>query len=524
MSVGFQKRISRLASVAGRSCLHGGLKGIEKEALRVKTNGELASSPHPCALGSPLTNRFITTDFSEALLEFVTPALPQTWETLRFLCDIHQYSYERMNGELLWATSMPCRIPADDQIPLAHYGKSNIGRMKTIYRNGLGYRYGRTMQTIAGIHFNYSLPETFWPVWKDLEQYEGSLQALKSDAYLGLIRNFRRYGWLILYLFGASPALCKSFSSGTAVRMSSLDEHTWYEPFATSLRMSDLGYSNKTQAGLNISVNSLADYISDLERAITTPDPAYEQIGVKSNGEYRQLSANQLQIENEYYSSIRPKRVAMSGERPTTALRRGGIEYVELRSLDINVFDPVGINQHAMRFVEAFLAYCLLKESALIDDAGAGEAARNHRITATHGRDPALMLLRDGCEVSLTQWAGEIVDGVRQVAELIDSDGGDGSAYVESVNMQSDLVANPDATPSARLLNELHERQCSFFEFALDCAVGHQQYFASLAPLAPEQLQLFEREARESLERQDDIEASDTLEFDEYLANYFATV
>jgi len=524
LSAIFQRRIDHLANSACRGCLYGGLKGIEKESLRVKTNGELAMTPHPRALGSPLTNRFITTDFSEALLEFVTPALPQTWETLRFLCNIHQYSYERMNGELLWATSMPCRIPADDQIPLAHYGTSNVGRMKTIYRNGLGYRYGRTMQTIAGIHFNYSLPEVLWPVFKDLEQYGGSLQALKSDAYLGLIRNFRRFGWLILYLFGASPALCKSFSSGADVRMASLDEHTWYEPFATSLRMSDLGYSNKTQAGLQISVNSLADYISDLERAISTPDPAYEQIGVRIDGKYRQLSANQLQIENEYYSSIRPKRVAISGERPTVALRRGGIEYVELRSLDINAFDPVGINQHAMRFVEAFLAYCLLKESPPIDVSSAHEAARNHRITATHGRDPGLMLLRDGREVSLAQWAGEIVDGVRQVAELIDSDGGDGKAYLESVDVQSELVANPDATPSARLLNEVHERQCSFFEFALDCTVGHQQYFASLAPLSAEQLQLFEREARESLERQEEIEASDTLGFDEYLTNYFASV
>ncbi|HZW59152.1 MAG TPA: glutamate--cysteine ligase, partial [Woeseiaceae bacterium] len=416
----FQQRINQLARSGDRSCLWGGLKGIEKESLRVDANGGLSTRPHPRTLGSPLTNRYITTDFSEALLEFVTPALPSTWEVLRFLCDLHQFSYERMDGELLWVTSMPCRIPPDGEIPLARYGSSNVGRMKTVYRNGLGFRYGRTMQTIAGIHFNYSLPSSFWPLYREIEQFTGGHDAFKSAAYLDLVRNFRRFGWLILYLFGASPAVCKSFSTGPAANLPSFDEHTLYEPFATSLRMSDLGYSNKTQAGLNISVNSLDDYISDLSRAITTPDAAYERIGVKVDGEYRQLSSSQLQIENEYYSSIRPKRVAMSGERPTAALKRGGIEYVEIRSLDLNAFDPVGINQHAMRFVEAFLVYCMLMDSPKLDDKGWQEATANHGAAAKRGRDPELMLQRNGKPVRLRDWAREIVDDVRIVAELID--------------------------------------------------------------------------------------------------------
>ena len=143
-------------------------------------------------LGSALTNAHITTDFSEALLEFVTPAYSNTWETLRVLCEIHQFTYERLVDELLWVTSMPCLMAEDDDIPLAQYGSSNVGRMKTVYRNGLGYRYGRRMQTIAGVHFNYSLPDTFWQEYEVLEESMIGGDDFRSAAYMALVRNFRR--------------------------------------------------------------------------------------------------------------------------------------------------------------------------------------------------------------------------------------------------------------------------------------------------------------------------------------------
>ena len=520
MSKIIQQRLSRLIKCNAAHSLTGGYKGIEKESLRVAADGCLAQTPHPVGLGSALTNRFITTDFSEALIEFVTPAVPHTWEALRDLCDIHQFTYQRLGDELLWVTSMPCKIPKDSEIPLARYGSSNVGRMKTIYRNGLGHRYGRTMQTIAGLHFNYSLPEAFWPIWQELERDSGELSAFRSAAYLGLIRNFRRVGWLILYLFGSSPALCKSFAAAAPAGMSELDRMTLFEPFATSLRMSDLGYSNKTQARLNISLNSLEEYIAGLSRAIRTPEPAYEKIGVKVNGEYRQLNANQLQIENEYYSPIRPKRVANSGERPTAALRRGGIEYVEVRSLDLNVFDPVGINQNVMRFTEALLIYCLLEDSPPLDDRGWDELSANHSATAKRGRDPDLRLQRDGKEISLAAWADEILRGVREVAALLDR-GGDNDDYSQSVAAQQARVEDPDRTPSARLLSELTSTGCSFFEFAMNAAKGHRDYFASLVDLPEDRMRFFADEARESLQRQRQIEASSTERFDDYLAAYF---
>ncbi len=517
---GFEQRLAAIAA-AGSDVLRGGLKGVEKESLRVSPEGFLAQTPHPAALGSALTNRYITTDFSEALLEFVTPAFTTTWEALRCICDIHQFTYAHLDDELLWTASMPCRIPGDREIPLARYGESNVGRMKTIYRRGLGHRYGRQMQVIAGVHFNYSLPATFWPAYRSVLQDERDDKSFRSDHYLRMIRNFRRMGWIILYLFGASPAVCKSFA-GAAAKLPSLNADTWFEPFATSLRMSDLGYSNQNQSRIDISLNSLDEYVRDLSNAICTPEPSYEDIGIKVDGRYRQLNANLLQIENEYYSSVRPKRIARSGEQPTAALRRDGIEYVEIRSLDINLFDPSGINQNTMRFIEAFLIYCLLEDSPNLDGAEYEDIRHNHTGTAKRGRDPEFRLRRNGKPVELRDWANEILQNVLAVAETIDRHEGDGS-YAAAVGALRKTVANPDRTLSARIIAELEKTGSSFFEFALGMAKCHRDYFASIAPLRDAQEQVLSTEAAESMLRQRQIEEADEISLDDYLQRYFTS-
>ncbi len=523
MNKTFESRLASLADADNEtlaSTFAAGLRGVEKEALRVDLAGYLSQHSHPASLGSALTNRFITTDFSEALLEFVTPAYITTWEALRCICDIHQFTYENLDDELLWAASMPCRVPADTHIPLARYGTSNVGQMKTVYRRGLGYRYGRNMQTIAGVHFNYSLPLPFWAAFQELLDDDRDADAFRSDRYMGLVRNVRRNGWILLYLFGASPALCKSFDVD-AGGLESLNAETWYSPFATSLRMSDLGYTNESQGRINIGVNNVDEYIHDLSEAMRTPDPGYEKLGVKVDGVYRQLSANQLQIENEYYSPIRPKRVARSGEWPTAALRRGGVEYVEIRSLDINVFDPTGINQNTMRFIEAFLIYSAITESPKFDDRGLSEATTNQTEVARRGRDPALVLYRDGEAIGLSDWASEIMEAVHAVAEVIDR-AERSDSHVAAVGAMRELVENPEATPSARMLDELRTANCSFFDFALSIAEGHRDYFRSITPLKAETRERFEREAKESLARQQAIEEADSISFDEYLENYYA--
>jgi glutamate--cysteine ligase len=517
----FERRLSGLLNSGQRDVLQGGCKGVERESLRVNPDGHISERHHPRSLGSPLTSEHITTDYSEALIELVTPAFTQTWELLQYLCDIHQFVYRQLEDELLWATSMPCAIESDASIPIAQYGRSNIGRMKSVYREGLGWRYGRMMQAISGVHFNYSFPEQFWPVLADVLQSRAKGRDFVSEAYFGLLRNYRRHGWIVLYLFGVSPAVCKSFIRGRDVQLEKLDAGTFYEAYATSLRMSDLGYRNKSQAGVDISVNSLAEYVRDLARAISTPHPEYQRIGVKVDGRYRQLNANLLQIENEYYSFIRPKRVAHSGERPTKALLRAGVEYVEVRALDVSAFDPVGLNQHKMRFLEAFLALCVLKESPPLGREAQAELDANHLTVARRGREPDLQLKRDGRSLPMHTWAQELLDQMQGVCELLDHALAN-KPYGTALAIQAAKVQDVALTPSARLLEELRTTRESFFQLALRMSNAHKAYFLELHPPNEQRLAEFRAEAEESLRAQARIEASDTLSFDEYLARYLA--
>jgi glutamate--cysteine ligase len=516
----FERRLAALINLREQSVLKGGMKGVEKESLRVDGNGTIAATMHPASLGSSLTHEYITTDYSEALTELVTPPFRESWELLQFLCDLHQFVYRHLGDELLWATSMPCIVDGDKSIPIARFGRSNVGKMKEVYRLGLGYRYGRTMQAISGVHFNYSFPAHFWPMLGEAMQERNTGQDFISAQYFALLRNYRRYGWLILYLFGNSPALCSSFVKGREHNLRELSHGTLYEPHATSLRMSDLGYRNKSQAGVRISVNSLAEYVRDLQAAVSTPHAEYEKIGVKVDGEYRQLNANLLQIENEYYSYIRPKRVARSGEHPSEALRRGGVEYVEFRALDVSAFDPVGVNQNKLRFIEAFAALCVLKDSSPIGIVEQDDLDANHAIVAHRGREPGLKLNRAGRPIELQAWARELIDSMRGVCELLDA-GDPQRPYAAALDLQEAKVNDAALTPSARTLVELESTGESFAQMALRMSRVHKAYFLELHPPNEQRLAEFSAQAEGSLEKQAAIERADTMNFDEYLATYF---
>ena len=358
-----QQRLSLLAASDFEEALSTSKIGLEKESLRVLPEGGISQTPHPVAWGSALTNPQITTDFSEALAELVTPPCDSVTEVIQSLDDIQNFVYRNLDDEILWATSMPCVVAGETGIPLAQYGSSNAAQMKTAYRRGLGLRYGRSMQVIAGVHFNYSFSDKFWRQYQPLlnktdgmqsdDLQAGALQNFISDQYMGLIRNLLRYGWLVPYLFGASPAICKSFLNGQRTILQDFNSNTYFEPYATSLRLGDIGYQNNKEelAGIKACYDSLDAYIESMQCAINTPYPGYEKIGVKVNGEYQQLNANILQIENEYYSSVRPKQIVQGNEKPSTALKKRGIQYVELRSLDVNVFDPHGINSEQLHFL-----------------------------------------------------------------------------------------------------------------------------------------------------------------------------
>jgi glutamate--cysteine ligase len=518
----FERRLAALINGREPRLLVGGRRGLEKESLRVTPDGVVARTPHPVALGSALTNPHITTDFSEALTELVTPTFADNPQLLRYLLDLHQFVYRRLDGELLWATSMPCELTGDEAVPIARYGNSYTGRVKYIYRRGLATRYGGMMQAISGVHFNYSFPPGFWPLYADVCQARGGADAaFISDRYFELLRNYRRHGWLVSYLFGVSPAMCRSFLQGR--RDEELVVHgadTLIGPYATSLRMSDLGYRNRNQSAVSVSVNSLEEYVRDLRRAIARPHPPFAALGVCVDGEYRQLSANVLQIENEYYSYIRPKRVPREGERTLHALARGGVEYVEVRALDNSAFDPVGVNLHKLCFLEALLALFLLQRSPPIDASEDAALDRNHLYVARRGRDPELMLERDGRRVPMREWAHELLDSLTGICELLDA--GDATRpYATALRQQQAKLAEVERTPSARLLSELRAHAESFQQFGVRVSRAHRD--AVLAhPVDTVRTHQFEEEAQESLLERAALETRQRGSFEEYLAAYLA--
>lgn len=495
-------------------------RGIEKECLRVDAGGQLSSRPHPEGLGSALTNPFITTDFAESLLEFITPVSTTIDECLADLSNIHRYSLQHLDeGEMFWVASMPCPLKADSDIPVARYGDSNIGRMKTLYRRGLSHRYGSLMQAIAGLHYNFSMPEPFWKDYQQLFGHEGSLQDFRTERYLHLIRNFHRNSWLLIYLFGASPAACRSFTEGREHRLEALDENTLYLPNATCLRMGDLGYRSDAQKSLFVCYNELQTYVDSLYQAIHTPYADYEKIGQKVNGEYRQINTNLLQLENEFYSTIRPKPKLESGQRPLDALVATGIEYIEVRALDLNPYLPLGIDAEQIRFLDAFLLHCLLAESPACDQREFFEVASNIARVVEGGRDPGLMIKQESRPRSMREWADELLADIAHSAAILDEmEGGD--QHERSRQTQVEKVRDASLTPSGRMMTDLREGQVSFFQFALNKARDHATLLSN--GLAPESLARFEKARELSLAEQRHIEESDSVSFDEYLRQWNA--
>lgn len=497
-------------------------RGIEKESLRVTSRGTLAQTDHPAALGSALTHPCITTDYSEALLELITPISDSIEECLQHLHDLHVYTYANLPAdERLWVSSMPCLIESDDQIPLARYGSSNIGRLKTLYREGLGLRYGRVMQTIAGIHYNFSMPESFWAEYRALKGATESLQDFQTRQYLHLIRNFHRFSWLLPYLFGASPAVSRCFTRGRPHDLEAFDESTWFKPWATALRMGNLGYKSEAQKSLFVCYNELDSYLDSLHKALTTPYAPYEAIGARKDGQLQQINTNLLQLENEFYGTIRPKRVGESGERPLVLLREKGIQYIEVRVLDLNPFLPVGIDAAQIRFLDAFLLHCLLSESPVCTPESYREIEDNLSRVVNQGRQPGLMLSRSGSEVAFAGWAAELLQDVGHAAVLLDALHAT-QDYTAANAAQLAKLTDPDLTPSARVLREMRAGGKPFCAYTMAQSAATQTRFREMS-LPAERLAEMRKASRLSLQRQAEIEAGDQVSFEEFVAQWNLT-
>ena len=506
----FNQALRILSAPENRLLLTTIKRGLEKESLRVTGEGQLAATPHPATLGSALTHPRITTDYSEALLELITPPVTSVTELLDTLTDIHRFVYRNIGDEMLWVNSMPCAISSDEQVPVAHYGHSNIGRMKTVYRLGLGHRYGRVMQTIAGIHYNWSVPEECLSLLQTASGNTDSFHSYKTQRYFDLIRNFRRNTWLLLYLFGAAPALCRSYVRNLNHQLVPVgdDDHSLHTPYATSLRMGDLGYQSTAQETLTVCYNNLDSYIDTLRGALTHPSPPHEGLRLQ------QLSTHLLQIENEFYGTIRPKRTTRSGETPIKALSERGVEYVEVRCIDLNPFNPVGIDAEQIHFLDVFLLYCLMADSPCTDDREYREVLDNQKQVVYRGRDPLLRLKRNGTDVGLPDWGRELFAAMAPVARLLDDATGTGH-HGEALASLASRLDDLGLTPSARIIATLREERISFFQLALRQARARRDAFVD-EPLDPAVADYYRQLASKSLADQAAIEASDSLDFDTF--------
>ncbi|MBB1269183.1 glutamate--cysteine ligase [Shewanella sp. SR44-3] len=519
----FNEIVDQLSDAQGRDALLGMLRGIEREALRIGPDGQLALDAHPSALGSALTHSRITTDYSEALLEFITPVHKSIDALLEDLTQTHAFTVRNLNGQKLWPVSMPCYVGDEKKIPIAQYGSSNTGMMKTLYRKGLTHRYGALMQIISGVHFNFSVSNELWQRLYELSGTKLGLNDFISESYFGLIRNYRRLVWILPYLFGSSPAICSSFIKDQEFDFEFMKtgKGTLYLPYATSLRMSDLGYTNKEQDTLNISYNSLPEYLEGIRAAIKMPSKKFAKIGVNLDDEFQQLNSNILQIENEFYSPIRAKRVTKRGEKPSDALSRAGVEYIEVRALDVNPFSPVGIDANQVRFLDLFLLHCLLSpsENSFFEDET--EIAANLKSVVLEGRKPSLQLTKNGQAIPMADWLQQIFDSMSKLAKLLD--GEHEHAYQTALFTWEKTIADPSKTLSGRVLDEIITKGTDHFSWVKNLAEDYHS-FLSQYPLSTEVTERYQADAKASLLAQSELEASSNQPFSAYLDDYFSDV
>ena len=505
--------------------LQGMLRGIEKESLRMQADGFISQTDHPAELGSALTHPRITTDYSEALIELITPPCESPQDALSCLRDLHQVTHQALPmGETLWPLSMPCMLDTDeDKIRLAQYGSSNLGKFKTLYRHGLGVRYGRRMQTIAGIHYNLSFPDALWDAWQNEESAHNAISQTKqnfvSEKYFGLIRNFIRMTPMVIYLLGASPAVCACFLKGREHHLQELMKGTLFLPNATALRMGKLGYQNSAQRSLGIHYNCIKAYIAGLKNAIGDVYPPFSALGLDDHqGNPIQINDHILQLENEYYSLIRPKQIAQAHETPSAALEARGVAYVELRAVDLDPFTDVGISLNTACFLEVLALYCLMSPSPALLAAEEELIARNQTHVVDQGRLAGLMIGTATGEQGFSRWMTDNLATMLPFAKLLDKAHGC-TDYTASIAIMQQRVNDPELTLSAQVLTKTKSE--GVWGFGYQLAQTYADQFDDV-PLSEATAAEYANYAAQSRIRQNDIENSDTMGFAQYLQQWRA--
>ncbi|XEC94754.1 hypothetical protein AB6A23_26295 [Paenibacillus tarimensis] len=461
----FEEMAGLFADMERSRLLRKGTWGLEKESQRVTVTGDLAMTDHP--FGDKMSNPDITTDFAESQLEMITPALPSIEEAYAYLHRIHDEIESGIGDELLWPLSMPPRLPAEEQIRIAEFNGTPEGRAKESYRQRLAERYGKKMQMISGLHYNFSFHEDLFHFLAGRLGYEADKRALTDNLYFAMARNLLRYRWLLIYLFGASPSADSTYDSVIARELAIIDRCCPaccgkvgdYERYATSLRVSRFGYSSATQRKHTVSFNGLNEYIGDFKRLLTQ--------GV-------------LQKESEFYSSVRIKQLVRRDQSQLDALERKGVGYVELRIMDLNPYERAGISLQQLRFLHVFMLYCLFEQSPPITKREWRLIQDNHHIVSLFGRKPNLHLhLYQGGKVMLSEWIEEMMGKMSRIAELLDQHGG-GAVFQAAVNQERAKGRNVRLLLSSLIRQEMQVNDETLLDFGIRQALRHKQRYLAV--------------------------------------------
>ncbi|XRX42763.1 MAG: glutamate--cysteine ligase [Buchnera aphidicola (Eriosoma harunire)] len=485
------------------------LRGIERETLRIDIHGKLSLTPFPKFIGSPLTNRWITTDFSESSLEFITPSSNNINYLINFLNDSYHFITKYIDNERMWPFSMPNLLNYEPNIPIAQYGNSKLGKKKSLYRIGLKNRYGSAMQAISGVHYNFSLPSNFWKLWN---KKNNITKKNTSNEYLKIIRNYHRFGWLIPYLFGSSPMISPYFikKQNNIHYLKKNNKGDFYAPWSTSLRLSNLGYQNQSKLQLNMTFNNIKEYLFYLNYALHTTSPKFKKIGLKNKqGEYNQINTNILQIENEFYTAVKPKRILNPGESYLTSLYKKGIQYIEIRSLDVNPFTPIGINKQQILLLDVFLIWCLMLESPIMTKNELKITYENWNRVIFEGRKPKqhIILYNEYKQFPLATISNLIFQDLLLIANILDKNCNSKQYYLVCIELMKS-IENPDLTYSAQILEKtLHQ---GIHKSGIDLANQYYYQFKNKL-LNKSSEKIFSQECNQSLIKQQKIENNSLL-------------
>lgn len=401
--------------------------GIERETLRVKNN-QLALTPHPEIFGDKIKNPIVTTDFSESQIEIVSPTfddIDDAFSTFCLLSDIVNDALPK--DEYFWFNSIPCILPEDDRIPIARYGDDKEGQESQKYRMNLAEKYGLKKQMLSGIHFNFSFADATLEKLYSFENEEITFKEFKNNLYLKIARNYLRYCWLVIYLTGCSIAAHESFSEDCIELMNMKDIYgSYYSTEGVSFRNASCGYKNLVKLY-----------------------PSYDSVENFKRDVLSYIESGKLSQAKELYTQIRLK--PKDPKDLLNSLADDGIEYVEVRTLDINPFFRCGITKRDMQFLHLLLIYAYVKNESDYAD-WQKEAFFNEELCASKAFDSEMRLLKDGCEISLKEWGLEIINEMLEMVDDLEIN------YHDTLNAMKSRIEHPELT-YARQLRYLIEKE-----------------------------------------------------------------